>query len=97
MVNRDDLLDVHTAAAELDISRSKLYRLIADGELAAIQHGRRRFVERQEIEAYWARRRDEAHKTRAHRAKRAAMRTAQPTPRAATASRTSAERRQPAA
>lgn len=97
MVNRDDLLDVHGVAAELGLSRAMVYRLIADGELAAIQHGRKKFVERQEIDAYWERRRDEAHKARVRRAKRAATRTTRTNHRAGSGSSSSADRGQPAA
>lgn len=68
----DDLLTLKDAQRELGVGRTLMYRLIADGEIAAINHGSRQWIERTEIAAYWARRRDEAAKARVARARAAA-------------------------
>lgn len=100
-MHRDDLLDLNDAAEALGVGRSMLYRMIAEGELAAIKHGRRQFVEREEIAAYWERRRDEANRLRAVRAKHAAAATTRtnttPTGKSGRRPRAAASREQPAA
>lgn len=67
----DDLLTLKDAQRELGVGRTLMYRLIADGEIAALTHGSRRWIERTEIAAYWERRRDQANKARAARARAA--------------------------
>jgi excisionase family DNA binding protein len=79
MFNADaELLDYEAAMAELKISRNTLYRWVAAGRIAAIKHGRHSYIERAEIDAYWARQRDEALKARAARARAHRPRRAAP-------------------
>lgn len=67
-----DLLTLEQAAHLLAVARTRVYKLIRMGELAAIKHGRHRFIPRDEIDAYWERQRDQAQKVRLCRAKRTA-------------------------
>ncbi len=46
------LLDVEPAAAALSICRSQMYKLIADGSIHSVNIGRRRLIERAELERY---------------------------------------------
>jgi excisionase family DNA binding protein len=43
---REGALSVPEAAAFLRLSRAELYRLMGDGELPYVQHGRRRLIPR---------------------------------------------------
>lgn len=62
-------LTVPEAALALGVSERTLWRLIYDGKLAALPHGRRAWIERNEIDDYFARQRAEASKLREQRAK----------------------------
>lgn len=68
-----DLLDWQAACEALHVHRATLNRYVREGRIAAIEHGRRKYIAREEIEAYWQRRRDESAKDRLNRAKRTAQ------------------------
>jgi excisionase family DNA binding protein len=65
-----DLLPLTDAARVLKISRATLFRYLRQGRLASIEHGGRRFIERAEIQDYFARRSAEGRKQRHERARR---------------------------
>jgi len=46
------LLDVEEAAMALRISRSRLFQLVASGELLSVKLGRRRLFRRTDLEAF---------------------------------------------
>lgn len=56
---QDDLrlVSISTAAERLDLSRSKLYELIADGELPTVRIGRARRIALADLRAFVARHR----------------------------------------
>jgi excisionase family DNA binding protein len=66
-----DLLPLADAARVLKISRATLFRYLRQGRIASIEHGGRRFIERAEIEDYFARCRADGRKQRNERARRA--------------------------
>ena len=65
-----DLLPLADAARVLKISRATLFRYLRQGRIASIEHGGRRFIERSEIQDYFARRSAEGRKQRHERARR---------------------------
>lgn len=71
-----ELLAVPVAAARaLRVSERSVYRMITDGELAALKHGGKLWIEPDEITDYFARQRADAAKLRADRAKAARNRS----------------------
>ncbi|MGH3978433.1 MAG: helix-turn-helix domain-containing protein [Pseudonocardiaceae bacterium] len=64
-----DLLNIDQAAEILDVSRATVQRMIAEGRLAALHHAGKRWVERAEIDDYFARQRAAAAQDRATRAR----------------------------
>lgn len=65
------LLTVADAAKALGVSDNSVYRLVTDGKLAALRHGGKSWIERDEINDYFTRQRAEAAKVRDQRAKKA--------------------------
>lgn len=58
------LLRVSEAADQLSLSRSKVYELIASGEIAVVKIGKSARIERQELERFVARLRGEVDDSR---------------------------------
>jgi len=54
------LVSPQDAAAALSIGRSKVFELLAAGELASVKIGRRRLIPRQALDQYIERLREEA-------------------------------------
>ena len=48
------MLDVNEAAAELRVSRSRVWELIGSGALQSVKPGRRRLIPRAALDAYMA-------------------------------------------
>lgn len=69
------LLSWEDAAARLQISPATLYRMVADGDIAAIKHAGKRWIEEEELIDYRVRKRNEASKTRSQRARAASRKT----------------------
>ncbi|MGH3836934.1 MAG: helix-turn-helix domain-containing protein [Pseudonocardiaceae bacterium] len=65
-----DLLPIEDAADLLDVSVPTMYRMVANGKIAAIKHGGKSWIEPGEINDYLGRLRAEAAKRRAERARR---------------------------
>lgn len=76
---RSGLLSVQATAQVLGVSVNTVYRMIEDGRIAAIAHGRKSWIDRDAITDYWARIKDESAKRRDTRAK--ATRAGTKTPR----------------
>lgn len=58
------LIKIADAADQLSLSRSKVYELIAAGEIAVVKIGKSARIERTELERFVARMRGEAHDPR---------------------------------
>ena len=56
-------LSIDDAAKTINLSRSKLYQLMCNGSIRSITVGRRRLIERRELERFLARHRDERRAT----------------------------------
>lgn len=64
-------LTVNKAAETLQVSNPTIYRLINEGQLAALKHGGKSWIQRDEIKDYLARKAAAAARIRAARAKAA--------------------------
>jgi excisionase family DNA binding protein len=64
-----ELLTVSAAATALAVSENTVYRMILDGRLAALRHGGKSWITKDEIGDYLARQRAESVKVRDARAK----------------------------
>lgn len=71
-----DRLALDDVATELGVVRRTLERWIADGQIAALKIGHHTFIERSELDDFYARARADAARARSARAKAARKRAA---------------------